>query len=158
MVVRMRSASARIFSTTNARAYRLQEANMRKRSVRRKFSFALPAFVFLSLALAEKVEVRAVADTPLSLSQADENLPHIEPAHRTGSPRGCQEGRSLCWPVAGTTIRPAMTEMCARHASHYGRLRVAFQSAQLCAKFGCAAAGEAMAQPTPGSQHKKGNA
>jgi hypothetical protein len=62
---------------------------MRRRTLRRKFSFALPAFVFLSFALAEKVEVRAVAATLLSSSRADKNLPHIEPAHRTGSPHSC---------------------------------------------------------------------
>ena len=60
---------------------------MKKHGLRRRFSFALPAFVFLSLTLGEKVEVRAVAETLLPLSLADENLPRVEPAHRPGSLR-----------------------------------------------------------------------
>ena len=62
---------------------------MKTRTLRCKFSFTLPAFVFLFFTFAETTEVRAVAETLLSLSQADENLPRVEPVHRTGSPRSC---------------------------------------------------------------------
>jgi hypothetical protein len=62
---------------------------MKKPTLRRRFSFTLPAFVFLSLTFAEKVEVRAVAETLLPLSLADENPPRIEPAHWPASPRSC---------------------------------------------------------------------
>lgn len=56
---------------------------MRKRTLRRKLSFALQAFVFLSFALAEKVEARAVAATLLSLSR-EANL-RIGQAARTAA-------------------------------------------------------------------------
>jgi hypothetical protein len=55
---------------------------MTMRTLRRKFSFALPAFVFLSLALAERVEVRTVAKTLLSLGAAQGESVPLESARR----------------------------------------------------------------------------
>jgi hypothetical protein len=50
--------------------------------LRRRLSFALPAFVFLSFTLAETVEVRAVTQALISLSLADEQPAQVE--SRTG--------------------------------------------------------------------------
>jgi hypothetical protein len=48
---------------------------MKNHSLRRRFSFALPACVFLFFTVAETVEVRALSDTLLSVSEADETPP-----------------------------------------------------------------------------------
>ena len=51
---------------------------MTRNHLRRRFSLALPAFVFFSFTLAETVEVRAMTEAVLALSSVDEQPAQIK--------------------------------------------------------------------------------
>jgi hypothetical protein len=74
---------------------------MKRNHLRRRFSFALPALVFLSFSVLERVEVATVTETLVSLGTADTQTEPLAPIGRIekaihcpstvcDSPQGCR--------------------------------------------------------------------
>jgi hypothetical protein len=77
------------------------DQTMKRNHLRRRFSLALPALVFLSLSVLETVEVKTIAETVVSLGAENaQSVPlapagHVEKAMHCpnaicGNPQGCR--------------------------------------------------------------------